>query len=58
MRESTEDENGVISTLKAQVDKLTAEVAELKEQNLMLSYIVRHNAAVSKEVLTILENTD
>jgi hypothetical protein len=58
MRESTEDESGMITSLRAQVEKLTAEVAELKEQNMMLSYIVRHNAAQSKDILTILENTD
>jgi hypothetical protein len=72
MRESTEDDSGMIVKLEtelkairdvllnslAQIDSMYAEINELKEENLMLRYTVMHNAVVSNEIRSILEGKD
>ena len=72
MRESADDESGMITKLEAdlkavrgllvqslgQIDKMYAEIDALKEENLMLRYTVMHNAVTANEVRKILEEND
>lgn len=72
MRETAEDDSGMIAKLEAelkalrlvllnsleQIDKMYAEIDALKEDNLMLRYTVMHNAVISNEIRGILEDKD
>jgi hypothetical protein len=72
MRESAEDESGLIAKLEAeldavrkilvqslaQIDKMYIEIDALKEENLMLRYTVMHNAVISNEIRGMLEDKD
>jgi hypothetical protein len=72
MRESAEDDSGLIAKLEAeldavrkilvqslaQIDKMYIEIDALKEENLMLCYTVMHNAVISNEIRGILEDKD
>ena len=72
MRETAEDDSGMIAKLEAelkalrlvllnsleQIDKMYAEIDELKEDNLMLRYTVMHNSVISNEIRGILEEKD
>lgn len=72
MRESTEDDSGMITKLEEelravrfvlrnsleQIDKMYTEIDELKEENLMLRYSAMHNAVISNEIRGMLEGKD
>lgn len=72
MRESTEDDSGMIAKLEAelkalrlvllnsleQIDKMYTEIDKLKEENLMLRYSAMHNAVISNEIRGMLEDKD
>lgn len=72
MRETAEDDSGMIAKLEAelkalrlvllssleQIDKMYAEIDELKEENLMLRYSAMHNAVISNEIRGMLEGKD
>jgi hypothetical protein len=72
MRETAEDDSGMIAKLEAelkalrlvllnsleQIDKMYAEIDELREDNLMLRYTAMHNAMISNEIRGILEDKD
>lgn len=72
MRESTEDDSGMIAKLEAelkalrlvllnsleQIDKMYTEIDKLKEENLMLRYSAMHNAVISNEIRGMLEDRD
>ena len=72
MRETAEDDSGMIAKLEAelkalrfvllnsleQIDKMYAEIDALKEDNLMLRYTVMHNSVISNEIRGILEEKD
>lgn len=72
MRETAEDDSGMIAKLEAelkalrlvllnsleQIDKMYAEIDALKEDNLMLRYTAMHNAMISNEIRGILEDKD
>lgn len=72
MRETAEDDSGMIAKLEAelkalrlvllnsleQIDKMYAEIDTLREDNLMLRYTAMHNAVISNEIRGILEDKD
>ena len=72
MRETAEDDSGMIAKLEAelkalrfvllnsleQIDKMYTEIDALKEDNLILRYTVMHNSVISNEIRGILEEKD